>query len=101
MAEKMVLSVAEAAAALDVSRSHIHNAAAERRLEGQEDRSGAKVAEADRGLVCDAPSLQFHQLQAVRSDDRDRRCSRSPAATFCLVVPFSDPGSWRHTQGRS
>ena len=37
-------------------------------------------------LVCDAPSIQFHQLQAVRSADRDRRCSRSPAATFCLVA---------------
>ena len=45
-----------------------------------------EVAEGDRGLVCDAPFIQFHQLQAVRSDDRDRRCSRSPAATFCLVA---------------
>ena len=38
------------------------------------------------GVVVGLAVLEFHQLQAVRSDDRDRRCSRSQAATFCLVA---------------
>ena len=33
------------------------------------------------GVVVGLAVLEFHQLQAVRSDDRDRRSSRSPAAT--------------------
>ena len=90
----------------DVSRFLDHSSLAVtttylRRLEGQEDQSWAKVAEAILGLVCDAPSIQFHQLQAVRSDDRDHRCSRSLAATFCLVATLSGPRFWRQTQGRS
>ena len=59
----------------DVSRFLDHSSLAVtttylRRLEGQEDQSWAKVAEGDRGLVCDAPPIQFHQLQAV--------CGRRP-----------------------
>ncbi len=38
------------------------------------------------GVVVGLALLQFHQLRAVRSDDRDRRCSRSQASTFCLVA---------------
>ena len=44
------------------------------------------------GVVVGLAVLEFHQLQAVRSDDRDRRCSRSPAATFCLVATAKRSG---------
>ena len=38
------------------------------------------------GVVVGLAVLELHQLRAGRGDDRDRRCSRSQAATFCLVA---------------
>ncbi len=51
-----------------------------RRLEGQEDRSGAKVAEADRGLVCDAPPSAFtsSKLSGASTATADPHVARQP-----------------------
>ena len=73
-----------------------------RRLEGQEDRSWSKVAEGRSGSsLSRRPASGFTSSELAEATTATARCSRSQAATFCLVATLSGPRFWRQTQVRS